>query len=352
MLPASTDNEVVLNFEPTREFPRNSEGAFGNLKDGRILFAYSQFYGGDRDHSPSRIAAIESSDGGRTWSKPRPLVENVGAQNIMSVSFIRMRDGSLAMFYLHRNTLEDLTPRKVVSLDEGRTWSAPEPTFEAPGYFVVNNDRIVRLKSGRLVAPAAYHRARNKSELDLNGIAMWFLSNDDGKTWRESNTKWMAPQHCWSGLQEPGVVELADGSIFSWARTTLGCQYVMRSVDDCVHFSPPEPSELMSPCGPASIKRLPESDALLCLFNDHSGRFPRRAESDWRTPLVAGISRDGGRTWPKRTRLEDDPQGGFHYTAIHYVGEHVLLAYCAGDKDIGWLNRLRIRRVRLSLLTD
>jgi len=69
-----------------------------------------------------------------------------------------------------------------------------------------------------------------------------------------------------------------------------------------------------------------------------------------RSPLVAAISKDGGRTWPFRTRLEDDPNGWYCYTAIHFVGDAVLLAYCAGDNKIGGLNRLRIRRIALAAL--
>src|SRR5947208_15055940 len=52
------DNRVVLDLEPTPENPRNSEGAFATLRSGRVVFFYSQFYGGARDNSPARIAAI------------------------------------------------------------------------------------------------------------------------------------------------------------------------------------------------------------------------------------------------------------------------------------------------------
>ena len=83
---AEPDNRVVLNLEPTPENPRNSEGAFATLRSGRVVFFYTQFYGGARDNSPARIAAIHSDDQGRTWSAPRVVVENVGRENIMSVS--------------------------------------------------------------------------------------------------------------------------------------------------------------------------------------------------------------------------------------------------------------------------
>jgi hypothetical protein len=65
----AADNEVVLNLEPSKANPRNSEGAFATLADGRLMFAYSRYTGEDwEDHAPADIAARYSSDGGETWS--------------------------------------------------------------------------------------------------------------------------------------------------------------------------------------------------------------------------------------------------------------------------------------------
>src|SRR5664280_1043423 len=50
---------------------------------------------------------------------------------------------------------------------------------------------------------------------------------------------------------------------------------------------------------------------------DHSGAFPFPRGK--RTPLVAAISSDGGSTWPLRKVLEDDPNGRYCYTAIHFT---------------------------------
>src|SRR2546425_3567062 len=49
------------------------------------------------------IAAIHSDDQGRTWSAPRVVVENVGRENIMSVSLLRLAGGRLAFFYALKN---------------------------------------------------------------------------------------------------------------------------------------------------------------------------------------------------------------------------------------------------------
>lgn len=351
--PETPDNRVVRDIEPGPDNPRNSEGAFVTLKDGRILFLYTQFYGGASDKSPARIVAIRSDDQGRTWSQPREVVRNIARENVMSVSLLRLRSGKIALFYLVKNDLSDCRPRLSYSTDEAQTWSGPQPVIAAPGYFVVNNDRVLQLASGRLVLPAAYHRLKGAdpntyASFDSRAIAFWYLSDDEGKSWREAKNWWAIPAASGTGLQEPGVVELPDGSLFSWARTDQGFQYGCTSKDGGETWSAPAPTLLASPVSPASIKRLPNSDELLAVYNDHSGRFP--FPKGKRTPLAAAFSRDGGKTWSGHKLLEDDPDGWYCYTALHFTGDAVLLAYCAGDSRVGRLNRLRIRRVALEWL--
>ncbi len=88
---------------------------------------------------------------------------------------------------------------------------------------------------------------------------------------------------------------------------------------------------------------------LLALYNDHSGRFP--FSKGKRTPLVAAISSDGGKTWPVRKLIEGDPDGWYCYSAIHFVGDSVLLGHCAGDSKLGtYLGTLPIRRISLDWL--
>ena len=113
LLAAQPENRVVLNLEPTRDNPRNSEGAFATLKSGRVIFLYTQFYGGSEDKSPARIVAIHSDDRGITWSAPRVVVENTGHENVMSVSLLRLASGRLALFYAFKNNLSDCRPRSV-----------------------------------------------------------------------------------------------------------------------------------------------------------------------------------------------------------------------------------------------
>jgi Neuraminidase (sialidase) len=345
---------VVLDYDPTPENPRNSEGAYLELKSGRIIFYYSQFFGGSRDHSPARIAGIHSDDRGKTWSKPVTVLDDKSAANLMSVSLLRLASGRIAFFSCRKSDL-DCHPYVRISDDEAVTWSEPVRVVPAPGYFVLNNDRVIQTTAGRLIVPVAFHRSKIErggieKAFDPRGIDLWYLSDDEGKTWREADTWYGMHARSNTGLQEPGVVELADGTLFSWARTDQRSQYGCTSKDGGQSWTAPMATSLVSPTSPASIKRIPGSGDLLVIYNDHSGRHPFTT-ADRRMPLVSAISKDDGKTWSPSKVLEDAPDGGFCYTAIHFVDDAVLLAYCAGTRKEGQLNRLRMRRIPLATLT-
>ena len=44
-----TFGKVVMELSPTEDNPRNSEGSFIDLKDGRLMFVYSRFVGETED---------------------------------------------------------------------------------------------------------------------------------------------------------------------------------------------------------------------------------------------------------------------------------------------------------------
>jgi sialidase-1 len=351
----AADQPAILDLNPTAEHPRSSEGAYVTLKSGRILFDYSQFSEGQHDHSPSAIAEIYSDDGGRTWSQPRVVVPTGSYQNIMSVSLLRLASGKIARFYaVKKNKWLDCHPVMSLSGDEGVTWSEPRLVTDAPGYFVLNNDRVIQTKTGRLIVPLGFHRnsgsADDRPSWDARAIAIWYYSDDEGATWKESDTWWAIPALSTSGLQEPGVVELPDGSIYSWFRTDQGAQYESVSKDNGVTWSPPRSTELKSPVSPASIKRLPGSNTLMVVFNDHSGKVPAPAKANQRAPQAVAFSTDGAKTWGPSQVIEDDLTGWYCYTAIHFTDNAVLLSYVAGNAEIGHLSRLRLRRIPFTSL--
>jgi BNR repeat protein len=339
--------EVVLNLDPGPNNPRNSEGDFIQLEDGRILFVYTHFTGGGGDHDSAYLAGRYSSDGGRTWtSEDSVILSNEGGMNVMSVSLLRLQDGAIGLFYLRKNDVYDCIPYLRRSTDEAQTWGEPVRCIPDDGYFVVNNDRVLQLPSGRLIVPASLHSER--TEFVNRGKAMCYYSDDNGATWRRSKTVLEAPPDSRSGLQELGVVRLGDGRLMMFCRTDQGSQFRSYSEDDGVTWSQAEPMNLLSPVSPATIERLADTGELLIVWNNHEGIDP--ALKNKRTPHVIALSSDDGGTWTKHQTLEDNPEGWYCYTAMERVGDHVLLAYCAGDSTIGGLNRTRIVRVSLDWL--
>lgn len=354
---------VVLELAPGPGNPRNSEGAFLELKDGKILFVYSRFIGESfSDAAKARLATRTSADGGETWSSDTWIAtpEENDVMNVMSVSLVRLGNGDIGLFYLLRRSWHDMRMWCRRSSDEGQTWSSPVRCMAAADYYVVNNDRVVRLASGRLIIPAARHASladRNESSaVDWRGVAEFFLSDDDGRTWRKAKGSGSLPvAHTRSGLQEPGVIELPGGVLWAWARTDLGRQYEMFSHDGGETWSVPAPSRFTSPNSPLSLKRVPGTARLLALWNPGPAyeTRPLKPIGGDRTPLVFALGTTPAGTWTKASILDGlgEIDEGYCYTAIHFTSDAVLLAYCAGgEQDKNRLARLRIRKLPLALL--
>ncbi|MEA1952605.1 MAG: sialidase family protein [Planctomycetota bacterium] len=120
--PAQDAFQITKLLPPGPGNPRNSEGDFIKLADGRILFVYTHFTGGGSDHATAHLAGRFSSDGGKTWTDKDTLVlANEGGFNIMSVSLLRLQDGRIALFYARKNSHTDCRPIMRISTDEAKT---------------------------------------------------------------------------------------------------------------------------------------------------------------------------------------------------------------------------------------
>ena len=324
------ERKLVLN--PGEDNPRNSEGDFIALKDGRLLFVYSHYYGeSSSDHATAYLAGRYSSDQGETWTtQDEEILPNEGGMNVMSVSLLRLQNGDIALFYLRKNDTDDCIPMMRISKDETKTWSEPTPCItDKEGYFVLNNDRVIQLADGRLLLSVARH-AGPGMEWSGKGDIFSYYSDDNGQTWQSSEE---VPNPEGIVLQEPGVVELKDGSILMVIRSNAGVQCYSYSRDRGKSWSQVEKSTLVSPVSPATIERIPGTGDLLAVWNNNLSEDPDRAKL--RTPLNAAISRDEGKTWENVKTLEDDPDGWYCYIAMEFMGEEVMLGYCAGNRPAG-----------------
>ncbi len=337
--------EKPLRIAPRPGNGRNSEGDFIRLNDGRLFLVYSKFIG-TGDHAPAELAGRYSSDGGKTWDHNdiSVITRKESDANLMSVSLLRLSDSRIAMFYIQKYHsppgsaypfLNNIVMR--TSNDEARTWSEPTHVVppDAPGYRVLNNDRVIQLKTGRLVVPLAVHYRPGWEEFHSSADIVCYLSDDHGKSWRASSSV-MKSQRL---AQEPGVVELDNNELLMFCRSR-DCQLVSRSTDGAETWSPLVPSNITQPTtSPASIKKIPNTAHLLLVWNN--GDDPLAAiKPIGRRPFTVAVSKDDGATWDHVKNIGNDPEGWYCYTAVEFVDDHVLLAHCEFPR----LNSLQITR--------
>lgn len=350
----------LLDLAPGPGNTRNSEGGFLDLRDGRILFVYSRYGAGHDDDDAADLWSIVSSDGGGTWSAPRLCFprSRVGADNVMSVTLRRMDNGDVGLFYLEKRPGDSCRMFLTRSADEGETFTDPVCCIPHRGRFTVNNDRVIRLRSGRWLIPSAPIEILVDERTGVREFgwshAVYYGSDDDGATWRRLGS--VRPcggfERSRIGLQEPGVLELADGTVWSWMRTDVGRQYEAFSRDGGETWTPAQPSQFTAPWSPLSAKRLADG-SILAVWNpvpilNGTDEVPDGFWTGGRTPLVCARSLDDGRSFSEPEVLENAPDHGYAYTAIHPLEDgSALLAYCAGGPEdgISMLNRLRIAKV-------
>ena len=293
---------------------RNSEAAAIELKGGRILLAWSDFYGGPTDYSAGRVSATISSDGGRNWSEKYVLVEDTAVINTMMPSLLRLQSGELALFYLKQEDLGDSRMFIRKSYDESETWSGEVCVTSDVAYHGPANDRVIQLRSGRILLPDGV----DKTTFPDGGVSRLrsYYSDDNGEIWHQGSGDALVP----TGGAEPVVVERKDGSVLMLIRTTLFHIYRCESFDEGDTWTVPVPTSLLAPGSPSNCKRVPSTGDLLLIWNHSSdGRS--------RSPLTAAISKDDGETWSNVRDLEDDANHPCAYPSITFVGDEVLLTY-------------------------
>ncbi|MDX9974439.1 MAG: sialidase family protein, partial [FCB group bacterium] len=243
--------------------------------------------------------------GGKTWSEERVLVENDGGCNVMEVNFLRLKDERIALFYCRKNT--ESTDCRVMlrtSADEGLTWSEPLQISPDNKYTGLTNGRSIRLGSGRILLEAWE-----------NGDSYCYLSDDEGKTWRESQ-RVKPGDGCW----EPACIELKDGRVMMLMRTGLGGQYKSISTDGGETWSVPVETALKGSAAPVSLSRVPGTGDLLAIWNHNPG-------TDKRNPLTSALSKDEGETWEHFRNIEEGGDDAWAYPAVTWIGEQALLTY-------------------------
>lgn len=361
----------VLFLETGEDSARNGESTFIRLKDGRILFAYTQYYGGDyEDDGTARICGCCSCDEGETWSSPYVLLEkDPEAKNYMSPSLVRLPSGDLGMVLLRTEGFNCI-PIFVRSSDEGKTWT-PWRFCQIPmGHYCAVNDCAIVCKDGRILLPLSFHGTTGHPKAGSIVIA---CSTDEGSTWSLLPMELETAYADDTGFAEPGIFEHSDGTLWIYFRSAYGYQYHSVSADGGVTWTPAEPNFCFpSAESPMRVKRV--GDYVISIFNPAAYSCVRpllEKREGWgsprRTPLVCTFDREDGKLFSRRgiaingaylkplvdhtVYLEDDPEDSYCYPAIQEVPGGFLAAYYHSNGTDFCLNSTTIIKVSYEELT-
>lgn len=338
----------------TQGISRNGEGSFIRLKNGNILFGYTEFNScGREDEDIAHICAAISTDDGESFLESFVLFEKpTNAVNIMSLSFLRMANGDIGAFFIVKNTdgTDDIVLTR--SNDEGTSWSEPISCINGnlpADYYILNNDRAVHLSTGRIILPLARHTIHTPTGGFTPGELIFIYSDDDGFSWSASPNVLKCPfPNDKNGLQEPGIYEKNDGTLWCYIRTGIGCQFETFSKDGGITWSAPEPNIFFSsPCSPMLVKKCGE--LTVAVFNPISEHILRDDEKEFwgRTPYVMAVSRDSANTFSQEALyyIEDDLNNGYCYPAIIECDGGFLLAYYHSNNTECCLNSTKIIKI-------
>jgi hypothetical protein len=131
------------------------------LADGRLLYAGKTLW-----RSPERVGACESTDDGQSWRWLAEIPARPGddPQDYHELHAVETTDGRIiAVIRNHNPTNADETLQSESS-DGGRTWSAPRP-IGVWGYPA----HLLRLRDGRLLMSLGHRRAPLGNQARVSG---------------------------------------------------------------------------------------------------------------------------------------------------------------------------------------
>jgi hypothetical protein len=289
----------------------NYANAAVTLPDGTI----ESFFRRSADGAVS-IFAMRSTDEGRTWTAPAPLV-GLSLERWGGPMPLLAQDGVLH-FVIPKVRGEGRRPNvdrfidlyHVRSIANRSAWSAPQRIYE--GYCGALQG-VFQLKRGRIIAPFADWLPGVPTAPPTGpSVTTCVYSDDGGDSWQRSPAQLTAPCHDGYnggnyGACEPTLLELKDGRVWMLIRTQDGFLYESFSPDG-VDWSTAKPSRFHSSNSPAFPVRLP--DGRIVVFWNNCEMPPRvdgQGVYGGRDALHAAISADEGKTWRGFREVYRDP---------------------------------------------
>lgn len=327
-----TPPEVVFTFTaaPTAHYPfRENMYRALQLQDGRIISLSIA-----RKEGQQTTQGRYSTDDGYNWSTPEDLFQwpraeggfaifNALVDREGEIHIFTLCDGNSGILFPKSEEEEPIRSGEILDIWYVRSrggllhWDKPKPIWKGHGDDLLS---VIQLRSGRLLLPfssvhdCSWEGNRGKGFFDYTYVGTYRISalysDDGGETWQQSPDELVVetPDLSTYGANEPVVLELRDGRVWMLMRTQRGRFYESFSSDEGTHWTPPQPTSLISSDSPAALLRL--RDGSILLFSNACLRYPYAYGG--RYVLHVAISEDEGRTWygfreVARDRLRNQP---------------------------------------------
>ncbi|CAG7627012.1 exo-alpha-sialidase [Paenibacillus allorhizosphaerae] len=309
--------------------PGNMQSNLLQLNDGSLLMTWV--------NTGKGIATYfaKSFDQGETFTQPQLFHE----WTVSSV--LQLASGNLLALLRNepRGKFGGSTYSVIASADYGATWSQPNSVM-AEGSSFVMNDRLIQLSNGRLLLPVGYLDEQFYEEglEDKSWIGVYY-SDDEGRTW--NRTEWItgtdaAEAAVRNNLQEPQAVQLADGQVKIYARTSAGYIYEVTSDDEGRTWHDLKPTAFQSPLAPFSVKRDPYTNNVYMVWDNSPPSGASRVLPRW--PLSMAVSADSAKTWKTVTNLEEK-EGNYGYPQLLFMKDRIIVSYYHTNQ-YNWTNQL------------
>ena len=177
--------------------------------DGRVIRGGTGEHWGSPASEPDggmRVYAVHSQDGGRTWGKPRVILEHPEA-HLCEAGAVYSPEKSEIALLLRENTRR-FNSFISFSQDEGTTWSEPR---ELPGALTGDRHTVRYLKDGRLVIA---FRDMCRASATQGDFVVWIGHYEDLTLGREGCFRLrLGANHHGHDSTYPGVQVLPDGTV-------------------------------------------------------------------------------------------------------------------------------------------